>query len=105
MMRNTAIVLALLCSLALIVAQGDPAAHNPLLRQYHGGEVLAYRMQGTNDTWHYSLRADGVVMKDPAGPYFEEYRWSTMLSNGQAVTLSPASAALRQEVSLDPGRN
>jgi hypothetical protein len=82
----------------------------PLHRIYREGETLAYQMKGLNEAWHYTIRADGVVMKSAAkgaqgassGPFVEEYRWSGMESDGKPVTLSPETQAFRQKVSLDP---
>ena len=62
-------------------------------------------MEGTNDSWHYALQANGIVKKDPAGTFFEEYQWSGLRSNDQAVVLSPASLEFRQQLTLDPNRN
>jgi hypothetical protein len=35
-------------------------------------------MSGVNENWHYTIQADGVVKKDAAGVYFEEFQWSHM---------------------------
>ena len=78
----------------------------PLHRIYHEGEKLAYRMTGQNEAWHYTIRADGIVTKGASatasGPFIEEYRWSSMESDGKPVTLSAETQAFRQKVSLDP---
>jgi hypothetical protein len=89
----------------LLVAQDLTGDHIALLRRYHEGEKLTYRMKGSNESWHYEIQADGVVKKDPAGNYFEEYGWSNLVSDNQKVALSPASLGFRQQVSLDPNRN
>jgi hypothetical protein len=59
-------------------------------------------MKAVNENWRYEIQADGVVKKDSAGTYFEEYRWSNMTSDGQKTLLSPASLDFRQRLSLDP---
>jgi hypothetical protein len=59
-------------------------------------------MNGINENWHYEIQADGIVERDSDGTYFEEYGWSHFISNGQPVTLSPASLNLRQQLTLDP---
>jgi len=105
MMRNTAIFFAILSTSALLVGQDRPDDHTPLLRQYRAGETLTYHMEGTNDAWHYTIQADGIVKKDPAGTYFEEYRWSNLRSNGKPDVLSPASLEFKQQLTLDPNRN
>ena len=90
-----------ICS-ALEAGQARSESRNPLLRRYRTGETLVYRMKGVNEKWHYEIRADGIVKKDSTGVYFEEYRWSNMLSDHQPVVLSPVSVEFRQQLSLDP---
>lgn len=89
------------CS-ALLAAQAPSENRNPLLRQYRTGQTLVYRMKGVNENWHYEVQADGIVKKDSAGAYFEEYRWSNLLSDHEPVVLSPPSVEFRQQLSLDP---
>ena len=90
---------------ALLLSQAPAPAGDPLHRQYREGETLVYRMTGANENWHYTIKADGVVKKDPAGPFYEEYRWSQMESGGQALALSAETAAFRQRITLDPNQN
>src|SRR3974377_614811 len=97
-----AILLALCSCSTLLTAQASSASHNPLLRQYRVGETLVCRMKGVNENWHYEIQADGIVKKDSAGAYFEEYRWSNMLSDNQPVVLPPASVEFRPQFSLRP---
>ena len=104
MSKISAILLAL-CTCSTVTSQAPSATHNPLLRQYRAGETLVYRMKGVNENWRYEIQADGVVKKDSAGAYFEEYRWSNMLSDDQPVVLTPASTEFRQQLSLDPNFN
>jgi len=80
----------------------SPTPANPLHRQYQEGETLAYKMTGTNENWHYTVRAEGVVKKNDKGTYFEEYRWTDMTSDGKPHMMTPAMADFRQRVSLDP---
>jgi len=89
----------------LFAAQDLTGDRIALLRRYHEGEKLTYRMKGSNESWHYEIQADGVVKKDTAGNYFEEYGWSNLVSDDQKVAVSPASLGFRQQVSLDPSRN
>jgi hypothetical protein len=99
-------------SLAAQVPASTPAPtppalpQNPLQRTYHEGETLAYQMKGQNEAWHYSIRADGIVMKVTTagkfGPFFEEYRWSGMESDGNPLALPAETQAYRERVSLDP---
>src|SRR5277367_4025949 len=78
-----------------LVAQTPPAAPpptKPLHRQYREGEALVYKMTGINEKWHYTVRAEGTVKKDGAGPYYEEFRWTDMTSDGAPAALAPAMA-------------
>jgi hypothetical protein len=79
----------------------SPLPANPLHRQYQEGETLAYKMTGINENWHYTVRAEGTVKKNDKGTYFEEYRWTDMISDGKPYTMMPAMADFRQKVSLD----
>jgi hypothetical protein len=79
-----------------------PTPANPLHRQYHDGETLAYKMTGLNENWHYTVRAEGTVKKNDRGSWFEEYRWTDMTSEGAPYTMAPMMADFRQKVSLDP---
>jgi hypothetical protein len=102
--------LTLMCTGAVSLAgqagSSAPATTpDPLHRQYREGETLVYRMTGVNENWHYSIEADGVVKKDAAGAYFEEYQWSHMESGGQALAVNAETAAYRQRITLDPNQN
>ena len=78
-----------------------------LARQYQDGEKLSYHMMATNKdrlkTLSYEAQADGIVKKDAAGHFFEEFQWSGLIWNGQALAIPPANADFRQILSLDPG--
>jgi hypothetical protein len=93
---------ALCAAPAIVFAQAATQPQNPLHRQYRDGEALVYNMTGQNESWHYTLQADGIVKKDDHGAYFEEYRWTNLVSDGQPAALSPQSDAFRQRLSLDP---
>lgn len=86
-------------------AQAAPSPGNPLHRQYRDGEKLAYHMKGVNEAWHYEIDAEGVVRKDAAGRFSEEYRWTHMTSDGQPASLLPSAADFRQRLTLDPEQN
>jgi hypothetical protein len=86
----------------LVFAQASSVAQNSLHRQYRDGETLVYNMTGQNESWHYTVQADGIVKKDASGAYFEEYRWVNLVSDGQPTALSPQSDTFRQRLSLDP---
>jgi hypothetical protein len=90
---------------ALVFAQATTQSPNPLHRQYRDGETLIYNMTGQNESWHYTIQAEGIVKKDASGAYFEEYRWTNLISDGQPTPLSPQSDAFRQRLSLDPDQN
>ncbi|MGC1414020.1 MAG: hypothetical protein WA817_01970 [Candidatus Acidiferrum sp.] len=95
--------LVLICgAFNLLAAQAPTTNANILLRRYSEGEKLTYQMKGINEAWHYEIQADGVVKRDSAGTFFEEYRWSNLISDNQKVSLSPASVDFREQVSLDP---
>ncbi len=103
---NTIITGLVLCvAPALLTAQASSTAQNLLHRQYHDGETLVYNMTGVNESWHYTIQADGIVKKDASGAYFEEYRWTNLVSDGQPTPLSPGSDAFRQRLSLDPDQS
>jgi hypothetical protein len=99
---KTAVLALILCTGSAAVAQPKPASPNPLLRHYHEGEALVYGMTGVNESWHYTIKAEGAVKKDTDGKYFEEYRWTDLVSDSQPVPLSPQTQAFRQRLSLDP---
>jgi hypothetical protein len=79
--------------------------NHPLDRKYREGETLVYKMTGQNESWHYTIQADGVVRQDANGDYFEEYLWTNLVSDGQPTALSPGSDAFRQRLSLDHDQN
>lgn len=105
MIKMFAAFLVICSSSALVTQQPDAFSQSPLLRRYHDGEKLTYHMKGTNEGWHYEIQANGVVKKDPAGTFSEEYRWSHLVSDNQEVALSAANQDFRQEVTLDPNHN
>lgn len=80
----------------------DEKAPTPLSRHYREGETLAYHMkatnQGRNGTIRYEADAKGTVKKNAAG-FVEEYVWSNLSFNGQAV---PLAGDFQQPLSLDP---
>jgi hypothetical protein len=86
----------------LLAAQAPPDEQNVLLRRYRDGEKLTYHMKGINEDWHYEIQADGIVKKDSAGTYFEEYGWSNLISDNKNAALSSASLDFRQLLTLDP---
>ena len=68
-------------------------------RHYTPGQVLHYEMTGDNRGWKYTLHAtDTIARKDDGTPY-EQVGWSDLTSNAP-FTLSPASLAFRQNLSL-----
>jgi len=103
--ENLIIGLALCVTPSLLAAQAATAAQNPLHRQYHDEETMVYNMTGQNESWHYTIQANGIVKKDESGAYFEEYRWTNLVSDGQPAALSPQSDSFRQRLSFDPDQN
>jgi hypothetical protein len=101
-LENLVIGLVLCVAPAIVFVQAATQPQNSLHRQYRDGEALVYNMTGQNESWHYTLQADGIVKKDDHGDYFEEYRWANLVSDGQPAALSSESEAFRQRLSLDP---
>lgn len=104
-MKTILFALVFLVAPALLVAQAASQPQNPLHRQYHDSETLVYNMTGQNESWHYTIQAQGIVKKDEHGAYFEEYRWTNLVSDGQPTALSPDSDSFRQRLSLDPDQS
>lgn len=77
-----------------------------LTRRYHEGEKIVYHMKATNqDRVHllqYAATAAGVVKKDPAGNFIEEFAWTNLVVNGNPIALPESSANFRQILSLPP---
>ena len=69
-------------------------------RVYTPGQVLRYRMKGSNTGWEYTIQATDTVKQDAQGGFYEEIGWSDLHSNAPMV-LSPASLAFRQTLSLE----
>jgi len=96
-MIRPALAFFFLTALPLATAQ----TASPLARHYTEGEKLTYHMKASNDGWNYEVQADALVKKNAAGHFVEEYAWSNLKSDAP-MTLSPASLAFRQTLSLDP---
>lgn len=86
--------------------QNPTASPSPFVRQYRQGEQLAYRMRASNRdrvrNTNYEATARGVVKRDSAGTFYEEYQWSDIVWNGTAFDLPEANRAFRQVLSLAP---
>jgi hypothetical protein len=86
--------------------QAQGASPSPLTREYREGERLAYRMKASNrdrsGTTVYEATARGVVKRDSAGTFFEEYEWSDIVWNGANFVLPSANRGFRQLLSLAP---
>ncbi len=104
-LRSVSISTIVLAAAALGAPQTPTPPQNPLLRHYRAGETLVYQMTGTNESWHYTIRAEGVVGKDDSGAFIEEYRWKDLVSDGKPAALTPETDSFRQRLSLDPGVN
>lgn len=84
-----------------ILAQQTEADAGKLQRRYTEGVGSHYLMTGNNDGREYSIQATDVVKRDAtSGHYYEEISWSDFTSSTQQ-SLTPASLAVRQTVSLD----
>lgn len=105
MVKMLAVTLLICGGSSLVAAQVPSNNSNVLVRRYRAGDELTYHMKGVNEDWKYEIQADGIVKKDSAGTFFEEYRWSNLISNHQKVALSSADIDFRQQLSLDLNRN
>jgi len=87
-------------------SQTPPPSPSPLTRHYQENERVSYRMTTTNQnrtgTLTYTAIARGVVKRDDAGRFFEEFQWSDIVWNGSPFELPPASREFRQLLSLSP---
>jgi hypothetical protein len=84
-----------------VVAQQAKTHRGSRQRRYVEGAVSHYLMTGDNDGRKYSIQATDVVKRDAtSGRYYEEISWSDLTSSTQQ-SLTSASLALRQTVSLD----
>jgi hypothetical protein len=70
-----------------------------LNRSYEPGEVLQYKMTGSNRGWEYQIQANDLVKQDKEGVFYEEISWSNLRSNAP-MELSPSSLSFRQTLSL-----
>ncbi len=75
-----------------------------LERRYRAGETLQYRMKGSNRGWEYQITARDAVKQDLNGIFYESIGWSDLQSNAP-MTLSAASLASRQTLSLTPANS
>ena len=77
-----------------------------LARHYKENESLTYHMKASNQNHTGSIRyeadAKGVVKKDGAGHFIEEFHWSGLSFNEQSVKLPAESRDFSQQLSLDP---
>ena len=104
--RAVAVYGAVVLQAALVPTHGQDTPSVKLARSYRVDELVAYRMQGINEdhtrTVRYAARADGRVKQDASGTFLEEFSWTDLTRDGNAVTLSPASRQFRQDLSLSP---
>ena len=86
--------------------QNPTASPSPLTRQYREGERLVYRMTASNRdrvrTTVYAATARGVVKRNSAGTFYEEYEWSDIVWNKAPFDLPEANRGFRQLLSLAP---
>ncbi len=101
-MKTTFTTLAILLASTLVSVQMPTSGGGPLTRHYQDGETLSYHMTATNENWHYTADASGTAKKMASGSFTEEFRWTDMTSDGQSITLTPATVQFRQSLSLDP---
>jgi hypothetical protein len=100
-------LVAILFSPGICAAQTPAPSPSILTRHYQEGEKLTYHMKATNKdrltTTAYEADAVGVVKKNAAGHFVEEYAWTSFVVNGKPVAMSPVMKDFRQNLSLDPG--
>ena len=101
-MTNRVSLFLILGAVISALAQAQPPISSPLKRRYQEGDRLTYQMKGVNEKWKYEIQATGVVKRNSAGKYFEEYAWSNLISDGAVLNLPAASVQFRQALSLDP---
>jgi hypothetical protein len=91
---------------SLCAAQTPPASPSILARHYQEGEKLTYHMKATNkdrvNSVAYEIDGTGVVKKNAAGNFVEEFAWTNFVMNGKPVETTPAMKDFRQSLSLDP---
>ena len=106
-MKTEVLALSLLVCVwpSIVGVQAASSQPDPLHRQYREGEKLVYHMKGVNEAWHYEIEADGVVKKDAAGKFFEDFQWTHMESGGQPIQLAASAGDFRQRLTLDPDQN
>jgi hypothetical protein len=77
-----------------------------LARRYRLGEKLHYHMRATNrdraGTRVYEAQADGTVKQNSEGKFYEDYQWSGLMVNGNAVSLLATNTEFHQLRPLDP---
>jgi hypothetical protein len=87
-------------------AQTPSAAPSILIRHYKEGEKLNYHMKATNkdrvNNTAYEIDAVGIVKKNAAGNFVEEFAWTNFVLNGKPFDMTPAMKDFRQNLSLDP---
>jgi hypothetical protein len=101
-MRMLPILLLAGLALAKSVATAQETLNDlgGLQRRYTEGAVSHYVMTGDNDGREYTIRATDTVKRSSNGRFYEEIGWSDYTSD-TPQTLTSASLALRQTVSLD----
>src|SRR5260370_16308687 len=103
MKLQVATVCMLVCAWPSVVGGQAPSPQpDPLHRQYREGEKLAYHMKGINEAWHYEIDADGLVKKDAAGKFFEEYQWTHMESAGRPQQLAASAGGVPRRPAPPP---
>lgn len=98
--------LLILFILLPILKSSSQSSSKTLGRHYKEGELLSYQMkasnQGRDQTIRYEADAKGIVKKDSSGHFIEEFQWSNLSFNGQAVPSPAKGWDFPEQVSLDP---
>ena len=112
MLKNLVISFSLITLMALgcsTLSGRSPAANDqpsPFERKYGDGETLNYRIQMTHTydgtiTSTYDAHAAGIVKSDDKD-FYEKFHWTSVIGDGNKITLSPAADNFRQVLSLVP---
>jgi hypothetical protein len=75
-------------------------------RNYREGELVRYRMRASNQngdrTTSYEAQANGIVRRNLAGAFVEEFTWTGLSVHGHAVASTSTGTQVQQKLSLDP---
>ena len=98
--------IALVAAMSIPSGQDSGNTGGPLIRRYVEGEKTTYHMTASNKDVHRDLRYEAdatcTVRKNADGVFFDDFEWTGLVVNGNAVQLPAGSNAVRQVLSRDP---